>query len=106
MCSFSRLFETTPTTQVSALFNAAMVPATCVPWPFWSLGEESRMVITGDGSQVDLKPNVPSGLFEAEKALAGVQGIDFVRFSGVDVVRHPVVGRIIEAYDVHRSSSL
>ena len=70
------------------------------------LGEESRMVITGDGSQVDLKPNVPSGLFEAERALAGVPGIDFVRFSGVDVVRHPVVGRIIEAYDAHRSSSL
>ncbi len=70
------------------------------------LGEESRMVITGDGSQVDLKPNVPSGLFEAEKALGGVPGIDFVRFSGVDVVRHPVVGRIIEAYDAHRSSAL
>ena len=69
------------------------------------LGEESRMVITGDGSQVDLKPNVPSGLFEAERALAGVPGIDFVRFSGVDVVRHPVVGRIIEAYDAHRSSA-
>ncbi len=69
------------------------------------LGEESRMVITGDGSQVDLKPNVPSGLFEAERALAGVEGIDFVRFSGADVVRHPVVGRIIEAYDAHRSSA-
>ena len=69
------------------------------------LGEESRMVVTGDGSQVDLKPNVPSGLFEAERALAGVEGIGFVRFSGVDVVRHPVVGRIIEAYDAHRSSA-
>ena len=68
------------------------------------LGEESRMVVTGDGSQVDLKPHVPSGLFEAERALAGVEGIDFVRFTGADVVRHPVVGRIIEAYDVHRSS--
>jgi phosphate starvation-inducible PhoH-like protein len=68
------------------------------------LGEESRMVVTGDGSQIDLKPNVPSGLFEAERALAGVAGIDFIRFSGADVVRHPVVGRIIEAYDRHRSS--
>jgi phosphate starvation-inducible PhoH-like protein len=68
------------------------------------LGEESRMVVTGDGSQVDLKPHVPSGLFEAERALAGVEGIDFVRFTGADVVRHPVVGRIIEAYDAHRSS--
>jgi phosphate starvation-inducible PhoH-like protein len=69
------------------------------------LGEESRMVVTGDGSQVDLKPNVPSGLFEAERALAGVDGVGFVRFSGIDVVRHPVVGRIIEAYDAHRSSA-
>ncbi|MCW1924113.1 PhoH family protein [Luteolibacter arcticus] len=68
------------------------------------LGEESRMVVTGDGSQVDLKPHVPSGLFEAERALAGIEGIDFVRFTGADVVRHPVVGRIIEAYDAHRSS--
>ncbi len=70
------------------------------------LGEESRMVVTGDGSQIDLKPTVPSGLFEAERALAGVDGIGFVRFSGADVVRHPVVGRIIEAYDRHRSSSV
>ena len=69
------------------------------------LGEESRMVVTGDGSQIDLKPNVPSGLFEAERALGGVPGIDFVRFTGADVVRHPVVGRIIEAYDRHRSSA-
>lgn len=69
------------------------------------LGEESRMVVTGDGSQIDLKPNVPSGLFEAERALGGVTGIDFIRFSGADVVRHPVVGRIIEAYDRHRSSA-
>ncbi len=69
------------------------------------LGEESRMVVTGDGSQVDLKPNVPSGLFEAEKALDGIPGIEFVRFSGADVVRHPVVGRIIEAYDKHRAAA-
>lgn len=67
------------------------------------LGEESRMVVTGDGSQVDLKPNVPSGLLEAEKALANVEGIGFVRFQGEDVVRHPVVGRIIEAYGKFRS---
>ena len=70
------------------------------------LGEDSRMVVTGDGSQLDLKANIPSGLFEAERALAGVPGIGFVRFSGVDVVRHPVVGRIIEAYESHRSSAI
>ncbi|MBB5351869.1 phosphate starvation-inducible PhoH-like protein [Haloferula luteola] len=62
------------------------------------LGEDSRMVVTGDASQVDLKPNVASGLAEAERALEGVQGIGFTRFSGEDVVRHPVVGRIISAY--------
>ncbi|MFM2242298.1 MAG: hypothetical protein RLZ97_1153 [Verrucomicrobiota bacterium] len=62
------------------------------------LGEDSRMVVTGDASQVDLKPNVASGLAEAERALEGVKGIGFLRFTGEDVVRHPVVGRIIAAY--------
>ncbi len=67
------------------------------------LGEESRMVITGDGSQVDLKPGVRSGLSEAEHALEGVEGIAFHRFSQTDIVRHPVVGRIVEAYERHRA---
>lgn len=66
------------------------------------LGEDSRMVVTGDGSQVDLKPGVGSGLLEAERALEGVHGVAFCWFSKVDVIRHPVVGRIIEAYDRHR----
>jgi phosphate starvation-inducible PhoH-like protein len=66
------------------------------------LGEEARMVVTGDASQVDLKPNVSSGLLEAESALEGVEGIAFIRFDGDDVVRHPVVGRIIDAYESHR----
>jgi len=66
------------------------------------LGEESRMVITGDGSQVDLKPGVRSGLVEAEHALKGVEGITFQQFSKSDIVRHPVVGRIVEAYERHR----
>lgn len=70
------------------------------------LGEESRMVVTGDSSQIDLKPNVRSGLSEAERALAGVEGVGFVRFSGEDVVRHPVVGRIIEAYQSFRGEGL
>ncbi|MGB6219520.1 PhoH family protein [Haloferula sp.] len=70
------------------------------------LGEDSRMVVTGDASQVDLKANVRSGLTEAERALDGVDGIGFVRFSGEDVVRHPVVGRIIEAYQRHRGEQL
>jgi phosphate starvation-inducible PhoH-like protein len=59
-------------------------------------------VITGDGSQVDLKPGVRSGLAEAEHALAGVEGIAFLRFQRGDIVRHPVVGRIVEAYEKYR----
>jgi phosphate starvation-inducible PhoH-like protein len=66
------------------------------------LGEGSRMVVTGDGSQVDLKPGGGSGLLEAERALEGVAGVAVCWFSKVDVIRHPVVGRIIEAYDRHR----
>ena len=67
------------------------------------LGEESRMVVTGDGSQVDLKPGVRSGLAEAEHALEGVEGIAFQRFSAADIIRHPVVGRIVQAYERHRA---
>ena len=67
------------------------------------LGEESRMVITGDSSQVDLKPGVRSGLAEAEHALQDIEGIAFQQFSNADIVRHPVVGRIVEAYERHRA---
>lgn len=66
------------------------------------LGEGSRCVVTGDGSQIDLKPGIPSGLHEAVRALKHVDGIDFVNFTNADVVRHPVVGRIIDAYDHYR----
>lgn len=67
------------------------------------LGEDSRMVVTGDSSQVDLKPGVRSGLAEAEHALEGVEGIAFQRFSQEDIIRHPVVGRIVEAYERYRA---
>ncbi|MGA0854797.1 MAG: PhoH family protein [Luteolibacter sp.] len=67
------------------------------------LGEDSKMVITGDSSQVDLKPGVRSGLAEAEHALQGVEGIAFQRFSQADIIRHPVVGRIVEAYERYRA---
>ncbi|QIE42852.1 PhoH family protein [Rhodobacteraceae bacterium SC52] len=63
------------------------------------LGEGSRMVITGDRSQVDLPRGVQSGLREAESLLGGVKGISFNYFTAKDVVRHPLVARIIEAYD-------
>lgn len=66
------------------------------------LGEGSRMVVTGDSSQVDLKPGVRSGLAEAEHALQGVEGIAFQRLGRGDIIRHPVVERIVDAYDTHR----
>jgi phosphate starvation-inducible PhoH-like protein len=68
------------------------------------LGEGTRCAVTGDGSQVDLKGGVPSGLVEAERALCDVEGVGFVRFTGDDVVRHEIVGRIIQAYDFHRNT--
>ena len=67
------------------------------------LGEDSRMIVTGDSSQVDLKPGVRSGLSEAEHALQGVEGIAFQHFTQVDIIRHPVVGRIVDAYEKHRA---
>lgn len=67
------------------------------------LGEASRMVVTGDITQVDLKPGVRSGLAEAEHALEGVEGIAFQRFSAEDIIRHPIVGRIVKAYEKYRA---
>jgi phosphate starvation-inducible PhoH-like protein len=67
------------------------------------LGDDSKLVVTGDGSQIDLKPGVRSGLAEAEHALEGVEGIAFQRFSQSDIIRHPIVGRIVEAYEKHRA---
>ncbi len=63
------------------------------------LGENARMVITGDPTQVDLPAGQTSGLKEANAILKGVEGVEFVRFTEADVVRHPLVGRIIAAYD-------
>jgi phosphate starvation-inducible PhoH-like protein len=62
------------------------------------LGEGSRMVITGDRTQVDLPRGTASGLADAERILAGVPGVSFSYFTARDVVRHPLVARIIEAY--------
>jgi phosphate starvation-inducible PhoH-like protein len=63
------------------------------------LGEGSRMAITGDVTQIDLPRGVPSGLVEAERLLRQVDGIGFTRFTAEDVVRHPLVARIIRAYE-------
>jgi phosphate starvation-inducible PhoH-like protein len=63
------------------------------------MGEGTRMVITGDLTQIDLPPNTRSGLADALETLEGIQGIGVARFVNSDVVRHPLVGRIVEAYD-------
>jgi phosphate starvation-inducible PhoH-like protein len=63
------------------------------------LGENSRMIVTGDPSQVDLPHGQVSGLAEATRLLARVEGIGHVTFSAQDVIRHELVGRIVEAYD-------
>jgi phosphate starvation-inducible PhoH-like protein len=63
------------------------------------LGEGSRMAVTGDLSQVDLPRGIRSGLRHAMETLAGVEGVSFVEFTDADVVRHPLVSRIVRAYD-------
>jgi phosphate starvation-inducible PhoH-like protein len=63
------------------------------------LGEGSRMIVTGDPSQIDLPPGQKSGLVEAVRLLAGVDGVGHVRFAPADVVRHDLVRRIVAAYE-------
>lgn len=66
------------------------------------LGEGSKMIITGDPSQVDLPAGQSSGLADALALLVDVEGIAHVGFTRADVIRHPLVGRIIEAYETKR----
>ncbi|MDH3253809.1 MAG: PhoH family protein, partial [Acidobacteriota bacterium] len=65
------------------------------------IGFHSKAVVTGDVTQVDLPAGKVSGLREAERVLADIQGISFIRFSQRDVVRHPLVQKIISAYERH-----
>ncbi len=65
------------------------------------LGFGSKMVVTGDVTQVDLPREQQSGLIVVGGVLESIEGIEFVRFGGEDVVRHKLVQRIVEAYDVH-----
>ncbi len=67
------------------------------------LGTGSRMAITGDPTQNDLPRGVTSGLDEAVLLLDGVEGVAITRFSDADVVRHPLVGRIVRAYAAHEA---
>tara|TARA_Y100001968_G_scaffold294253_1_gene300698 strand:+ start:4391 stop:5359 length:969 start_codon:yes stop_codon:yes gene_type:complete len=63
------------------------------------LGERSRMVVTGDVTQVDLPKGQLSGLLEAIQVLKEVEGISICRLTSADIVRHPIVQRVVEAYD-------
>jgi phosphate starvation-inducible protein PhoH and related proteins len=69
------------------------------------LGEGSRMVVTGDPSQVDLPPGSRSGLAEALETLAEVEGVAIVRFTDRDVVRHEFVARIVRAYEARERAA-
>jgi len=69
------------------------------------LGEGSRMVMTGDRTQIDLPRGVHSGLVDAERILKDIKGISFSYFTAKDVVRHSLVARIIEAYDAEAEAA-
>lgn len=69
------------------------------------LGIGSKAVITGDETQIDLPTQKRSGLLEAHRALRGIEGIAIIEFSRRDVVRHPLVQRIIAAYEEHRGKA-
>jgi phosphate starvation-inducible PhoH-like protein len=63
------------------------------------IGFGTRAVITGDVTQIDLARGQKSGLVDAQSVLAGVPGIGFATFNSADVVRHPIVQRIVDAYE-------
>ena len=69
------------------------------------LGMGSKTVITGDVTQIDLPPHKHSGLVEAQHALKQTEGVAIVEFTRRDVVRHPLVQRIIAAYEEHRGKA-
>jgi phosphate starvation-inducible PhoH-like protein len=65
------------------------------------IGYNTKIVVTGDVTQIDLPSGKMSGLIEAEKIICGVEGIAFVHFNDRDVVRHPLVQRIVRAYEAY-----
>lgn len=68
------------------------------------LGERSRMVVTGDTTQIDLPQGQISGLVDAAQVLEGVEGVAICRFTDADVVRHPLVQRLVQAYERREAS--
>jgi len=69
------------------------------------IGFGAKAVVTGDVSQIDLPKGQLSGLIDAERVLKRVKGISVTRFTSADVVRHPLVARIVDAYDAQRSAT-
>jgi phosphate starvation-inducible PhoH-like protein len=69
------------------------------------MGYGSRAIVTGDITQIDLPKHQLSGLRHVTGILDGVEGVAFTRFTARDVVRHPLVQRIVEAYDAHEGSA-
>jgi phosphate starvation-inducible PhoH-like protein len=67
------------------------------------MGQRSRIVVTGDVTQIDLPEHIPSGLIDAVERLRPVVGVGVVELTGADIVRHPLVRRIVAAYDVDRT---
>jgi phosphate starvation-inducible PhoH-like protein len=70
------------------------------------LGMNGKMIVTGDATQVDLPRTVQSGLLQAIRILKGVKGIGFIEFEKKDIVRHPLVQRIVDAYDAREKASI
>ena len=70
------------------------------------IGYNSKAVITGDVTQVDLPLGKMSGLIEARNVISGIEGISFIHFNDRDVVRHPLVQRIVRAYEAYSAHNL
>ncbi len=70
------------------------------------IGYNTKVVVTGDVTQIDLPLGKMSGLVEAEKIISGVEGIAFVHFNDRDVVRHPLVQRIVRAYELYSAEEM
>jgi phosphate starvation-inducible PhoH-like protein len=67
------------------------------------IGERSKIVVTGDVTQIDLPQETQSGLVHARKTLQRVEGIAFAMLTAKDIVRHALVARVLKAYDTKRS---
>jgi phosphate starvation-inducible PhoH-like protein len=68
-------------------------------------GFNSKVVVTGDVTQIDLPHDRPSGLVEAQQVLAAIEAIGFIYFNETDVVRHPLVQAIIKAYESYQNGT-